>query len=34
VGLRVPWFVCDTCVSQVLIAAKGAVAGSFFATGF
>jgi hypothetical protein len=27
VGVRVPWFVCDTCVSQVLIAVKCAVAG-------
>jgi hypothetical protein len=26
VGVRVPWFVCDTCVSQVLIAVKCAVA--------
>jgi hypothetical protein len=33
VGVRVPWFVCDTCVSQVLIAVKFAVAGSFVATG-
>jgi hypothetical protein len=31
-GVRVPWFVCDTCVSQVLIAVKFAVAVSFFAT--
>jgi hypothetical protein len=30
---RVPWFVCDTCVSQVLIAVKCAVAGSLIATG-
>jgi hypothetical protein len=28
VGVCVPWFVCDTCVSQVLIAVKCAVAGS------
>jgi hypothetical protein len=27
------WFVCDTCVSQVLIAVKCAVAGSLIATG-
>jgi hypothetical protein len=33
VGVRVPWFVCNTCVSQVLIAVKCAVAGSFVATG-
>jgi hypothetical protein len=33
VGVRVPWFVCDTCVSKVLIAVKCAVAGSFVATG-
>jgi hypothetical protein len=33
VGVRVPWFVCDTCVSQVLIAVKCAVAGSLIATG-
>jgi hypothetical protein len=33
VGVRVPWFVCDTCVSQVLIAVKCAVAGSFVDTG-
>jgi hypothetical protein len=33
VGVRVPWFVCDTCVSQVLIAVKCAVVGSFVATG-
>jgi hypothetical protein len=31
VGVHVPWFVCDTCVSQVLIAVK--CAGSFVATG-
>jgi hypothetical protein len=31
--VRVPWFVSDTCVSQVLIAVKCAVAGSFVATG-
>jgi hypothetical protein len=29
VGVRMPWFVCDTCVSQVLIAVMCAVAGSF-----
>jgi hypothetical protein len=33
VGVRVPWFVCDTCVSQVLISVKCALAGSFVATG-
>jgi hypothetical protein len=33
VGVHVPWFVCDTCVSQDLIAVKCAVAGSFLATG-
>jgi hypothetical protein len=32
VGMRVPWFVCDTCVSQVLIAVKCAVAGLLIAT--
>jgi hypothetical protein len=32
VGVRVPWFVCNSCVSQVLIAVKCAVAGSFVAT--
>jgi hypothetical protein len=29
----VPWFVCDTCVSQVLTAVKCAVAGSLIASG-
>jgi hypothetical protein len=33
VGVRVPWFVCNSCVSQVLIAVKCAVAGSLIATG-
>jgi hypothetical protein len=33
VGVRVPWFVCNSCVYQVLIAVKCAVAGSFVATG-
>jgi hypothetical protein len=33
VGVRVPWFVCDIYVSQVLIAVKSAVAGSLIATG-
>jgi hypothetical protein len=32
VGVHVSWFVCDTCVSQVLIAVKCAVAGSVVAT--
>jgi hypothetical protein len=33
VGVGVPWFVCNSCVSQVLIAVKCAVAGSLIATG-
>jgi hypothetical protein len=33
VCVPVLWFVCDTCVSQVLIVVKCAVAGSFVATG-
>jgi hypothetical protein len=33
VGVRVPWFVYDTCVSRFLIAVKCAVAGSRIATG-
>jgi hypothetical protein len=31
-GVCVPWFVCDNCVSQVLIAVNFAVAGSLIAT--
>jgi hypothetical protein len=33
VSVRVSWFVCNSCVSQVLIAVKCAVAGSLTATG-
>jgi hypothetical protein len=33
VGVRVPWLVCNSCVFQVLIAVKCAVAGSLIATG-